>query len=786
MGTTFKKSALAIAVGLFATANTLTPAHSASLEEVTVVAEKRDESLQDLSQAVTALTSQSIEEKNITSFVDLSAVAPGVTVAKNEGYKTVISIRGVGNEANQNAIANPSVSYHMDGIYIASPFSLQADFIDVERIEALRGPQGTLFGQNSTGGAINVISKLPDFDGVSGKVDVTAGEYDLYKVRGSINVPVTDSLATRTSFAKEERDGFSENVLNGQDLDDTNNFTARTDWLWEVSDTTTLRFFGQYFDENSNGAAIKGLDDPTSDERKLAQDTYASYQLESQVFGLIAETDLGVATAKYLGSWQKDDISIVRDNDRHSIELNPEYTISAFDPETSTVETFTHEINLISNESLFGTIDWIVGAFYLDTEIENTIREELDQRDSTGAPTVRFDEDGNFLSVGDGVLDGIAAGDNGFISDANPVRTSTSIYGQATFHASDTFRIIAGLRYTEDEVESVVSNFFAEPGDPTYYELEQESDAVTGRLAFEVDLGDTTMAYASYTKGFKPGGTNLTFGLQPGDVNGAISDFNDADGDGAPDNLIFSTTNPLVFPSFEDETIHAYELGLKTDLIEGIVRANFALFYYDYENLQFQATDPDTFQGGVANIPESEIQGAELELTALLTDSLTFDIKLSAIDSEITSDYIALDNVRADGLGFFQGDDQLRLDLAENVKGNDLAKTPDLTADLSIKYEAEVNGGDYFTGILQYTYRGEFQQRIFGNSEVDNVDNYETVNVTLSYDIQGDTWGFDLIALNLFDEDGVNSQMSDVFGVNATGVELIPPRQVMGRVRYQF
>ena len=113
-------------------------------EEIIVTAEKRDESLQTVSQAVTALTASEIEAKNINSFVDLSSIVPGVTVAKNEGYKTVISIRGVGNETNQNAIAAPSVAYHMDGIFIASPFSLQTDFLDVQRIEVLRGPQGTL------------------------------------------------------------------------------------------------------------------------------------------------------------------------------------------------------------------------------------------------------------------------------------------------------------------------------------------------------------------------------------------------------------------------------------------------------------------------------------------------------------------------------------------------------------------------------------------------------------------------------------------------------------------
>ena len=112
------------------------------VEEVVVTAEKRSESLQDISQAVTALTEEDIEEKNITSFVDLSAIVPGVTVAKNEGYKTIISIRGVGNETNQNAIAAPSVAFHMDGVFIASPFALGTDFLDVERIEVLRGPQG--------------------------------------------------------------------------------------------------------------------------------------------------------------------------------------------------------------------------------------------------------------------------------------------------------------------------------------------------------------------------------------------------------------------------------------------------------------------------------------------------------------------------------------------------------------------------------------------------------------------------------------------------------------------
>ena len=135
-----------------------------------------------------------------------------MTVAKNEGYKTIISIRGVGNETNQNAIAAPSVAYHMDGIFIASPFSLQTDFIDVQRIEVLRGPQGTLFGQNSTGGAINVISNKPTTDERFSKADITYGDYGMKQLRSSSNFPISDNVSTKLSLSAMTREGFTENL----------------------------------------------------------------------------------------------------------------------------------------------------------------------------------------------------------------------------------------------------------------------------------------------------------------------------------------------------------------------------------------------------------------------------------------------------------------------------------------------------------------------------------------------------------------------------------------------
>ena len=766
------KESIAIALGLALVPQSVLFAQESEdksgggLEEIVVVAEKRNESLQDLSQAVTAISSTELDDKNVNSFIDLSAIAPGVTVANNEGFKTVISIRGVGNEANQNATANPSVSYHADGIYIASPFALQTDFIDVERIEVLRGPQGTLFGQNSTGGAINVISKKPDFNEFSGKSDVTVGTDDLFKVRGTINIPIFERLATRISLSRTVQDGFTENVFSGpslddpnttfdgQDLDDTDNFSFRTDWLYEVNDNLSLRFLAQYFKEDSNGAAIKGISDPTEGNRRLSQDTESSYELDSQIHGIIAEYDFGVATFKSLSSYQRDDITIVRDNDRHSFLTNPEIQISEFDPENNIQTTFTQEFNIISNEALFDKIDWLFGVFYLNTDIDITIREELDA-------------DRN------GVLDGfipsfpeVFAGDRGFISDSNPVRESVSVYGQTTYHVSDALRIITGLRYTDDEVESTVANFFTDTPDF----INPTTEDITGRFAVEYDIGANTLVYGSYTRGLKPGGSNLTF----------------SEGDDA-----------LVLEAFEDEIIDAFEVGLKTQFWDDRIRTNISAFYYDYSNLQFQTSDFNEFGSGVANIPESEIIGVELELTALLSDNFRFDLKAAALESEVSSDFLALDNrlliedvFLADGVTpaveEIRGANRDVGAFLQNLNGNELAKTPGLTADLTLSYEDELESGAFVAASVQYTYRGSLEQRVFNNPEVDDIDSYDTVNLTLSYDTPGGKWGYDLLVFNATDEDGINSSLTDVFGVNETGLQFISPRQIQGRVRYTF
>ena len=753
-------------------------------EEVIVTAEKRSESLQGVSQAVTALTSSEIEVKNINSIVDLSAIVPGVTVAKNEGYKTVISIRGVGNETNQNAIAAPSVAYHMDGIFIASPFALQSDFLDVERIEVLRGPQGTLFGQNSTGGAINVISKKPSTEERSAKTQLTMGNYNLMKLSASSNTPISDTIATRLAVSVVNRDGFSKNVTNGQYLDDADNVSIRSDWIFDINESTSLRIFGQYFNTDRNGAAMKGIDDPTLGARRLSQDTLSNQELTSSVYAAIYESDLGFANLKILASKQKDDILVDRDNDRHNFGdpvlsipglIGTTYIKAEFRPETSLVDTTTFEINLISNEPIMdGKMDWVVGAFYMEHEIENHIRGYRDWdangeiRYECAEPFARstycYTHNYNFPAMFD-VFD---VGEFDFVTDAFPSRESFSIYGETTYSYSDDMRLISGLRYTEDTFKTDVANFY----NIDIFNEKGTADEITGKVTLEFDMDDDTMAYVSFTRGFKPGGTNLTFGRATREELDAIFRF---DAVVAP---------AMVFKTFDPETIDSFEVGLKTDLLDGKARANIAAFSYTYENLQFQATDPDQYQGGVANIPESEMSGVEIEFTGILSDSLTLDVNLAFIDSEVTSDYMVLDNVDAFQYSA-EGEELIRYGLRENVKGNKLAKTPESTADISLIYSKDLPSGNIFNTALQYVKRGEFEQRVSNNPAVDFVDSYSIVNFSIGIDYAND-WSLDFMFLNMTDEDGVNSSMTDVFGIAATGIELIPPRQIMTRISLDF
>lgn len=723
------------------------------LEEVIVTAEKRESSLQDTSQSVTVMSGTELERFNVTSFDDLNGLVPGMNVVKNEGTRFVISMRGIGNEANQNAIASPAVSYHVDGVYMASPHVIQTELVDIERLEVLRGPQGTVFGQNSTGGAINVVTKRPEFDARHGGMNVSVGNYDALRTSGALNMPLADNAALRLSLATNHHAGFSHNIALDQELDDARMVSARGRLYIEPNADWTIDAVAQIATNYRNGPAQKGILDPTPNPRELRQDTRQTWDLDALFVSASVERAFEGMTFRSVSSAQDDTLELTRDNDRHHLDALPLFTVlpAKYEPWYNAQRTLTQELQLVSTTPWLDRVDWIAGYFFLQTDVILDIQEFID-----------FGADGVFDPISPDEIRAFMLGDYGFISESDRRRTAHSLFIEGNYNLSPVTRLIGGLRWSKDGVESEIENFYGRSGIDTQ---STSSSTLTGRVSFEADLNDVSMLYVSLVRGYKPAGSNLTFGRE--DEIAPI----------------------VVLPTYKKETVNTIEVGLKADALNRRLRLNGALFQYDYENLQYQATDPEVFEGGVNNVPTSEVTGAEFEGLALLTQSLTLDVRLSLLDTKITSQHLSLDNVASDattnallaqGLPLFGPEIQrARAENIQNVHGNELAKSPRSTVSASLNYERELDTHGSVEASVQFNRRSGYNYRIFNNPSTDWVPSYATLSAMCRFQPHAANWHVTLQLVNMLDADGVNARFTDVFGVGASSEELIPPRRIM-------
>ena len=718
-----------------------------AIEEIVVTAQKRAESLADVPLSITAITPEALDSDNIKNVAELSSQAPGLTVAKNEGFSRAVAIRGIGFETTQNVISVPSVAFHVDGVFVADANALNMDFIDVERIEVLRGPQGTLFGQNSTGGTINVVSKLPELGKFSGKVDIGFGNYELVQPRATINVPMGETVALRASATYLKHDGFSEissGPLDGYDLDEGDNLQFQGKLLWQPTDNFSAVFSGTHFEiDKIHDRAQRHVNDPSGNIRDLTQDTAGTFDVETQLFSVTLQLDTGFATIKSITGYVENDMANFLDNDRGANSFlgfgTQDITISTRDS-----ESWVQEINIVSNTD--SGLDWIVGGFYMDVD-----------------KNVFFDEFIDFDFNGVAILGNPA--ERSFVVTTMANRESWSIFGQATYEVTDNLRLTGGIRYTDDTISSSVCVFFcAVPSTPGQTEKE-----VTGKGAIELDVTDNLMLYFSYTRGFKPGGNNLN-------------------------------TVPTIVPQLtQPEKIDAYEIGAKGEFLNDRLQLFASGFYYEYENMQFLTADPAAFQGGVDNVPEAEVLGFELEMKGLLSDGLTLDAGFSYLDTEFTEDYMALDPVVSAGLiGAIFGaggnpfnpfdaiSTGIRTNALQNIKGNSLPKAPEFSTNISLTYQASLPLGD-LTSRLSFTHRDAFASRVFGSTGINKTPGHELVNLSFYLKPASfQNWGLSFLITNLTDEDAVNSRWTNNFGIQTTSEEFVAPRQFIGRISYEF
>lgn len=718
-----------------------------ALEEVVVTAEKRDVNLQKTPIAITAVSGDALTKSNVVSIIDLNATVPGLTASRNNGLQRVISIRGVGYETAQNISSQPGVAMFIDGVYISNNIATGVDLVDVNQLEVLRGPQSTLYGQSATGGVINMVTNQPRLNVYGGDVAVSYGTYNLTKADASVNIPVGDTLAIRASVEKFNHDGFAKvPELGNYDLDNANDFTGKISALWKPVDNFSATLTYWHFGEDNHGAAQKNILDTNPNPRIIDQDYAGGANLKFDLAALNLKYDLPFAQLKFIGGYQ-DMLSLqTADNDRSDFA-----TIHAFDvyPESTIYNhTWTEELSLASTTP--GPLDWIVGVYFLQ-QMSRQITEEYN---GTSPPPSAYP---TFTSVPPGGLPKFFA----YEANAALYRRSGAGYAQGTYHITDKFRFTGGLRYSEDYFSNSNSASFAAP---VYYS--HADDELTGKAEFEYDFMPTVMGYASYSRGYKPGGVNI------------------------------NTKPVLVGRGFNAEMVNAYEVGAKTRWLDNRLQLNGAVFYYDYTNFQYQEEDPVPYQGGVANIPHAHIEGAELEGAYAITPSLRLSGNMTTLGGKFTGTYYALDALAAlqantvaaaRGLSIYAPAGQaLRAAAVQNTDGNTPPKLPDFTSTVALEHTLALPTGDSLVSRVEVEYRGPYEYRIFNTGGIDRVPDYTLVNLNFAYDFRSKPLELSLTISNLFDRAAIDSRFSDPFGIGATSNTYVPPRQIFGTIKYHF
>lgn len=650
-------------LGLITVGSALSAAEHSGLEEVIVTAQKRSESLQEVSVAVSAYTSEVRDLIGITSIAELTDFTPGLTYSLTQDR---MSLRGVGRLTN-NYGSDPGIANYTDGFYTASTVEAGKPPIIVDRIEILRGPQGTLYGRNSVGGAINIISKRPT-DTFQGEVRATAGNYDTQLFQGSLSGPVTDWLRFRFAgnsggqgrgFFKDIDSDETEGGVNddlyvegqlefdiGKSIDGWFKYThaewnqARRTLVRVTPDDIAPVYFGGLFPNATfNGTAtqpVTSLYTPTNagvnDHRHYDTDTPFRTNLDdTEIFTLELVGHLGWADIKYIGGYQGYTYRQVSDFDE--VDRDPYTTIAGGVPFTifpqaegfymEDKEYYSNEINVISTHD--GPFQWIVGLYQY--------HEQVNQNQGLRVPLQTQ------LSTPRAAPPSLANGFNPPAGPENPDRNlqiagafldadARAIFGQIDYRLSDAWKVTVGARYTEDNKDAEEYRtrvLYGVPGVPFafYSEIDRrarlagEWSATTGTAGLEWTHGDGTLAFAKYTRGYKSGGFNA----------GAF----------APDRTGYT----------QPEFINAYELGLKQTLSKRLT-ANLSLFFYDYSDAQYPSTvrDPVTSinEARFFNLQKVESMGVELETVWAATDALELRLSYGYLDTEIKDPRCFIDN----------------------------------------------------------------------------------------------------------------------------------------------
>ena len=783
-------------------------------DEIIVTATRRAESIQDIPIAVTAILPDDLEKQGVVNIQNLTSVAPSFSTsqAQTSSGTVVLRIRGVGTTSN-NIGFESAVGVFIDGAYQSRPGIALGEFVDVERVEVLRGPQGTLFGRNTSAGALNVINVRPNLEEFEGFFNATYGNFDHKSLQGAVNIPLAEGkVAARVTGAYRQRDGIID-LLDGAgneigDSNDIDQYMLRGQIGFESDSGIKGRVIADYSESDAvccaavevlrasietGGAfsavglgprggmsaplvAIDPLDNDTAEDAVDNRIGTASFRPNpsSEQYGITAEVEFPVsdfADLIYIGSYREYEASENYDSDFSGLDV--------FDvaPSETNINTLTQELRL-QGDAFDNRLSWLVGAYYSDETIESeqnfVLGDDFDALvgalfgGAAGpAPLALFSGGGDSSQV---------FADNFFNQDSE----SWSVFTHNTFDLTDALSLTVGLRYSDesktgsftqpsgnnDVCSAIISNVAlgapvpgAAPAPPLGTALGNGLFG-TGCFAFTAPADLPTTAFGiptpqTFDQDFEDDELIYT-GKIGYDITPDISSYASfthgfKSGGFNLDATAAIPVNGVSDPSFESEEVDAYEIGIKSKLWDGRVTFNVAAFYEDFSNFQVLEFTGAQFQ--TFNVGAAESKGVEIEAQAQATDNLSLTGGLTILDASYPDDCAG-------------SDDPLRV---QNLCGFDLTNAPNTVGLLGATYTGNFNafssGLDFFlNGQLRYEgdRRTSTQGRLvpttqaeLGNTMLNPLDVQEsTVKINLRAGIGNEDagWGLEAWATNITDE----------------------------------
>ena len=700
--------------------------------EIVVTARRREESLQDVPISVTAISGDQLEATGAVDITVLQQAAPNMTmqIARGSNSTLIGFIRGVGQQDPLWGF-EPGVGIYVDDVYIARPQGAVLDIFDVERIEVLRGPQGTLYGRNSVGGAVKYVTKKLGNE-FGGKVKVAYGSYNQLDLVGQITLPVSDSISIGGAVARYTRDGFGTNLNTGAEHYNKDVLAGRLSVEFAPSENIFFRLAADYTKDDSN---------PRHGHRLTGNSGVPAFNSPADIY----DTNAGIG----------DENSVETKGVSGTLEINLSDALT-FKNITAYREGKTD--TLIDFDNTAGPV-LDVPAYYRDKQLSQEVQLLVDAGSVQGVLGVYYLD-----STASGAFDTVLGLANLTILTSGEVKTkSIAVFGDVNFDLSDKFKVSLGARYTSDKRTGTVyrqnytgirspefGNAAAVPGlVRTNYTNSRTDEQFTPRVSVSFMPTDELTMYASYSKGFKAGGFDMR-----GDA-------------------VFT---PQTVNGYAPEKVDAYELGFKTALLDNTLFINGALFYSDYSGQQITTQVPYAAPlVGVAsfvdNVGDSKIKGAELEIRAVPSDNLSLNLALGYTDAKfkrfITFDPVTQTNIDVSDLRGFQN-------------------TPEFTVSFAPVISTEIAGGK-LAFAPSVSMRSDSQQFEINNPLLDQ-DGYVLVDASVNWTSGDGRFNLGLHGRNLTDEEykiGGYSFPGALFG-NSIIAFYGPPRTVTVSAGFNF